>query len=675
MTAMMEFMDVITIDDGSDDEDTQSSRNSSIVNGGTNYFASGATINITNERPLDLSQFLNFSTTAPKEITPPPQYAPPPRASSMTINAPFMSRASFLPRESPIKNVTKKTTNYINGLNGIRNGHFIVPNSSTKQPLNNTLPKILTDGNNRKRSLEPARQVQPSTTKSNDKRAKKDVHGSVNYIVSEPHQGFPAQDGEEFAGQFRCTSLNCNKVLSNNVSFMYHLWAHIAFFQRREFSTDYDQMTDEKFTRMCPVCLTVFETAFEKTRHYLEVHRGVFATYRLCHICESVDHDGKHVTEITHRPNELPYECRKCKFRSSSRMALIDHFSKVHIGTTMLMCPFCPFSTQISASERMKPVVLAKNYVQHVTEHGNIIAKKCSCCSYKFIDEERFEKHTKCHQNEQHRYSLQSKAFKTLKDESLKTKPRHEQLTLLKCVECSTQFPKAEDHFDELRKCDRCSFETTCIQSYWNHMHLSDCDPENEERFALAVTKDENFVRPKISFKIRKNLGVMKSKDYIQNFRMFRDFEYDRKPKPLPKSEEKTEIDLIKERREKLRNMTTARRTNDIPSYILDGIAESLFAEDKEDVETMEFIKGIRVPITSLVEEFLAEKKRKTEEEADEEMPEAGENSESAKTTTTPALLMEVDEPTTKKSTVEEEEQKEKKKVKNVEMEAAPNDV
>jgi hypothetical protein len=420
---------------------------------------------------------------------------------------------------------------------------------------------------------------------------------------------------------------------------MYHLWAHVGFFQRREFSTDCDIMTDEKFTRMCSICLTVFETAFEKTRHYLEVHRGVFATYRLCHLCETVDHDGKHVTEIKHRQNELPFECRRCKFRSSSRMALIDHFSKIHIGTTLLMCPFCPYTTQISVSEKLKPVVFAKNYVAHVTEHGNVVAKKCSCCSYKFIDDSHFEKHTKCHQTEQHKWPIQFKSFKTLKDEALKTKPRHEQLTLLKCIECDTQFPKAEDHFDKLQKCDRCAFETTCIRAYWKHIHLSDCDPENKQRFELAVTKDENFVPPKCSFKIRKNLEITKSKDYIQNFRMFRDFSYDRKPTVIPQTQEKTEIDLIKERREKLKNMTTARRTNDIPSYILDGIAESLFAEDKEDEDTMKFIKGIRVPFISLCEEFLAEKKRKEEE--DIEM--LDDSCEIDKSTTEPAPLEDED--------------------------------
>uniref|UniRef100_A0A914Q3K9 Uncharacterized protein n=1 Tax=Panagrolaimus davidi TaxID=227884 RepID=A0A914Q3K9_9BILA len=120
---------------------------------------------------------------------------------------------------------------------------------------------------------------------------------------------------------------------------------------------------------------------------------------------------------------------------------------------------------------------------------------------------------------------------------------------------------------------------------------------------------------------------------------MFRDFSYDRKPTVIPQTQEKTEIDLIKERREKLKNMTTARRTNDIPSYILDGIAESLFAEDKEDEDTMKFIKGIRVPFISLCEEFLAEKKRKEEE--DIEM--LDESSEIDKSTTEPAPLEDED--------------------------------
>jgi hypothetical protein len=189
------------------------------------------------------------------------------------------------------------------------------------------------------------------------------------------------------------------------------------------------------------------------------------------------------------------------------------------------------------------------------------------------------------------------------------------------------------------QKCDRCSFETTCIRAYWKHIHLSDCDPENKQRFELAVTKDENFIPPKCSFKIRKNLEITKSKDYIQNFRMFRDFSYDRKPTVIPQTQEKTEINLIKERREKLKNMTTARRTNDIPSYILDGIAESLFAEDKEDEDTMKFIKGIRVPFMSLCEEFLAEKKRKEEE--DIEM--LDESSEIDKPLTEPAPLEDED--------------------------------
>lgn len=148
-------------------------------------------------------------------------------------------------------------------------------------------------------------------------------------------------------------------------------------------------------------------------------------------------------------------------------MALIDHFAKIHVGTTALMCPFCPYTTQISVSEKQKPIVLAKNYVQHVCDHGNVIAKKCSCCSYKFIEDNCFEKHTKCHQSEQHKHPMLIKSFRTLKEDALKTKPRHEMLTLMKCVECNTQFPKAEDHFDTTYV-----FFVNCLIYFYLHLIL-----------------------------------------------------------------------------------------------------------------------------------------------------------------------------------------------------------
>lgn len=96
---------------------------------------------------------------------------------------------------------------------------------------------------------------------------------------------------------------------------MYHLWAHVGFFAHREYTMDIEQMSDEKFTRMCSVCLMICETAFERTRHYLEVHRSSLPLSNFCHMCEIVDHDGKHGSHIKHRQNELPYECRRCKYR------------------------------------------------------------------------------------------------------------------------------------------------------------------------------------------------------------------------------------------------------------------------------------------------------------------------------------------------------------------------
>lgn len=127
------------------------------------------------------------------------------------------------------------------------------------------------------------------------------------------------------------------------------------------------------------------------------------------------------------------------------------------------------------------------------------------------------------------------------------------------------------------------------MESYWRHKYLSECNPKNKERFEFSVVKDdENFVRPKCSKKIKNNIKIMKSSDFIQNFRLFRDFSYDRKPLSHEKVKK---IDIVAERREKLKLMTTARKTNDIPSELLDAIANSVYGEPPNVSETINFAK------------------------------------------------------------------------------------
>lgn len=104
--------------------------------------------------------------------------------------------------------------------------------------------------------------------------------------------------------------------MNNNVSFVYHLWAHVTTFLKRELSEYENHLSDEKWIRTCSGCQSIFDSSFEKTKHFMEVHRGIgnVPTGSFCHVCELVDHTGfSH--KVSHKTSELPYECRKCRYK------------------------------------------------------------------------------------------------------------------------------------------------------------------------------------------------------------------------------------------------------------------------------------------------------------------------------------------------------------------------
>lgn len=94
---------------------------------------------------------------------------------------------------------------------------------------------------------------------------------------------------------------------------MYHLWAHVATFMKREWTDNVQDLTDDKFLRTCDNCQTIFESVYDKVKHYMEVHRGIFVA-KFCHVCEFAEKPNQpHKT--VHKNNEMPFECRKCRLR------------------------------------------------------------------------------------------------------------------------------------------------------------------------------------------------------------------------------------------------------------------------------------------------------------------------------------------------------------------------
>lgn len=240
------------------------------------------------------------------------------------------------------------------------------------------------------------------------------------------------------------------------------------------------------------------------------------------------------------------------------------HFSTTHIGSNYLICPFCSYTSTVQ-SEKSKPVVIAKNFITHMLNHGNIIARKCSSCCYKFMDTDKFESHSKNHIIEKHPFPVITRSFESLRNRALKTKIRPEQLTKIKCAECYSLFLRVEDHFGEKRKCKRCGFESNCQLAYWRHRHLSTCNPDNAIRMKFYSDPRTPLKKPKVSKEEKKNLTICRSKEFHEIMSSDRNPLFpteERENTVLPLSTEAKQLEAIEDF---IHNMLTNRKYHQLP--------------------------------------------------------------------------------------------------------------
>jgi 5-methylcytosine-specific restriction endonuclease McrA len=95
-----------------------------------------------------------------------------------------------------------------------------------------------------------------------------------------------------------------------------------------------------------------------------------------CTICESVvslqslnSHLQGHLIAGSDMTIELPYACRKCKYKTTSRHALLQHFNTKHFGSSACICPFCLTTFKICATSRRRQITTFPDYVDHVLSH------------------------------------------------------------------------------------------------------------------------------------------------------------------------------------------------------------------------------------------------------------------------------------------------------------------
>ncbi|KAL3086873.1 hypothetical protein niasHT_030952 [Heterodera trifolii] len=344
--------------------------------------------------------------------------------------------------------------------------------------------------------------------------------------------GFGA-DAKDFTGQFLCTFQSCKKRLRNNVMFMHHIWAHVV--QQKpndeqftnlqaeqhnanngtnnansknngtDTATGDEQLSDVIRLHMCPECLLEQPTPHRAHLHYHRVHkRGKRhlldkkpGLLHVCNICEQV-FDAKAIAShraVHHLPDKgaqlaLPYGCRfsagvKCQFRASNRGALLRHFCVRHVGTHVVLCPFCLHTFPVPPANKRCSVVRMREFVKHMALHDGEKSLCCDLCVVKFplsehllLGKHKEQQHTK-HKGREPKWlqwQMQRMDLKALVPDKSRALVTCD-LGIPQCVECGQIVRCLAQHLGKERRCcSFCAFATRCAPAMERHRLLSKCN-------------------------------------------------------------------------------------------------------------------------------------------------------------------------------------------------------
>uniref|UniRef100_A0A914HZ61 C2H2-type domain-containing protein n=1 Tax=Globodera rostochiensis TaxID=31243 RepID=A0A914HZ61_GLORO len=340
----------------------------------------------------------------------------------------------------------------------------------------------------------------------------------------------------------RCTFQSCNKRLKNNVMFIYHIWAHVAKQKpaeneeqfsnlqnplaehnraEEEAKTD-DQRTDVSRLHTCPECLLEQPTPYRARLHYHRVHKrgkrlllDSKPELHVCNICEQVI-DTKNMQHhiVAHElPNkrklDLPYGCRvgggKCQFRTSNRGVLLQHFCNKHVGTHVVLCPFCLMTFCVPPTHKLDSMIRMRDFVRHMIMHDEEKSRHCGHCVIKVAISQRAqmdqhqEQHTKNGEHKWLQWHMEHLDLNSIRPGSSHALISSDMISQ-QCVECGQMVNNLCRHLGiKTKRCKFCSFVTRCARAMDRHRLLSQCNPSNAMRRPFAAVAGWTFSVDNIS--------------------------------------------------------------------------------------------------------------------------------------------------------------------------------
>ncbi|EGT39738.1 hypothetical protein CAEBREN_07859 [Caenorhabditis brenneri] len=259
------------------------------------------------------------------------------------------------------------------------------------------------------------------------------TRGSQNRESNSPkiysgHYMFEATEGYEpsrrssriakkIEGKFVCSynPTTCYKLCGTVVGLINHVWSHLAYDPpvgpptKQESLEDAIQSTLKKRDviilakdstialnkmRTCEFCNAKFVSLHRKQQHVSGCHLRDEIPATTCNICET-DLETNLVFQShskKHAPGEAPYNCQKCKFRTSVRQYFFEHFVEKHCNEALL-CPYCLYQEDLRPATRRSKHIFVRSFIEHMRTHATCKQFRCQYCVLTFNSQGELEHH------------------------------------------------------------------------------------------------------------------------------------------------------------------------------------------------------------------------------------------------------------------------------------------
>ncbi|CAN86598.1 C2H2-type domain-containing protein [Caenorhabditis elegans] len=236
----------------------------------------------------------------------------------------------------------------------------------------------------------------------------------------EPSRRSSRYNTKKIEGKFMCSynPTKCYKLCGSVVEVINHIWAHVIHdpplppIEKKEskddgmFScllrnSDAAQLAENsalslKRLQTCQFCNAVFRTVHLKTIHVVKCHMEQDHLDTTCNICE-LDF-GNSIALNTHMKKhisgEAPYNCQKCKYRTSVRAFFYQHFIEKHSNDSRtLLCPICLHHEDLRPNVRRSKHIFVREFVNHMRSHALGPQMRCHVCALTFTSRLLLEAH------------------------------------------------------------------------------------------------------------------------------------------------------------------------------------------------------------------------------------------------------------------------------------------